>query len=448
MDSGADHAPGPDEADLAWPPAPATVYDGFSWTAGQWSPARPFVIRERKFRELGEVTMRAARLVLAACTRRGATAGELRDVLGVPAGDLPFLHEDEPVADHLLAAIRPDIVTESGVPRIVELNIDGSVGGAPHADLLAARFLDFYRSAPLADSLGLTVAPPAIEARSASLRSLLGLDQGAHVVIPAFSVGTAPGIEEYQAFARFQAPVCESLERLGLDTAAFPLERFATDERGRLLADGRVVDGVLRLFDALSQPGSAGLDALIRAVRARTVRMYTPEAARLLGNKMVLAWLWEDIGRLSGPDREFVRRHIPWSAPAEAVPRPEALARQPTLVLKPAHGSGGTGVVIGRAVPAEAWQHALDSAAALGQHILQEFTDGDRVRLWFTHAGTGETRAAKVRFILGPFIFGGRAAAVVVRHGTPDTGPVLNAVRGAFPNTALLARDDAAAADL
>ena len=447
-DAGTDVASGPGEAGLTWPPAPATVYDGLPRGGARWRPARPFVIRERTFRELGELGLRAARLALAACARRARTAGELRDALGIPAGQLPFLREDEPVADHLLAAMRPDIVTESGVPKIVELNVDGSVGAAPLTDLLASRFLAFYRTTPLAESLGLTVPPPATEARSASIRSSLGLAQGAYVVIPAFSVGTLPGLEEYQAFAKVQAPVCESLGRHGLDADSFPLQQLATDERGRLLADGRTVDGVLRLFDAFNQPGSAGLDALIRAVRARMVRMYTPEATRLLGNKIVLSWLWEDISGLSGPDGEFVRRHIPWSAPAQTVPPPEALARQATLVLKPGHGYGGTGVVIGPAVPPEAWRQALDSAAAQGPHILQEFTDGDRVRLSFTHGGTGEKRTASVRFNLGPFIFGGQTAAVLVRHGTPDAGPVLNLARGAFGNTALLARDDATAADL
>lgn len=448
MNSGAELAPGRGEADVAWPPMPATVYDGTPLAAAQWWPTRPLVIRRQTFSELGQLSMRAARLVLAACARRSATAGELRDALGIPADQVPLLREDEPVADHLLAAMRPDIITESGVPKIVELNIDGAVGGAPRADLLAPRFLAFYRDTPLADSLGLTAPPPAIEARSASMHSGLGLDQGAHVVIPAFSVGTLPGIEEYEAFARFQAPVCESLERYGFDAATFPLQRFATDARGRLLAGDRVVDGILRLFDAYSQPGSPGLDALIRAVRARRVRMYTPEAALLLGNKMVLAWLWDDIGRLSEPDREFVRRHIPWSASIEAVPLPEALARQATLVLKPAQGYGGTGVVIGPAVTPEAWRQALESAAPLKQHILQEFTDGDHVELSFTHPGTGEARWARVTFILGPLIFGGQAAAVLVRHGTPGAGPVLNTAQGAFPSTALLARDDAAAADL
>jgi hypothetical protein len=448
MDSGTDLAPGPDEAGITWPPAPATVYDGLPRDEARWWPNRPFVIRAQTFSELGQLGLRAARLVLAACARRSGTAGELRDALGIPPGRLPFLREDEPVADHLLAAIRPDIVTESGVPKIVELNVDGSVGAAPQADLLASRFLAFYRSTPLAESLGLTIPPPATEARSASIRSYLGLAQGAYVVIPAFSVGTLPGMAEYRAFAKVQAPVCESLGRHRLDAASFPLDRLATDDRGFLLADGRTVDAVLRLFDGFSQPGSAGLDALIRAVRARTVGMYTSEATRLLGNKMVLTWLWQDIGRLSGPDSEFVRRHIPWSAAVEAVPLPEALARQATLVLKPGHGHGGTGVVIGPAVPPEAWRQALDSAAAQGQHILQEFTDGDRVTLSFTHEGTGETRTASVRFILGPFIFGGQTAGVLVRHGTPDAGPVLNAVRGAFAGTALLARDDATAADL
>jgi hypothetical protein len=448
MDPGTDRAPGPDETGLTWPPTPATVFDGLAGDATSWWPTRSFVIRARTLSELGQVGLRAARLVLAACARRSAVAGELRDALGIPAGRLPFLREDEPLADHLLAAVRPDIITESGVPKIVELNVDGSVGAAPRSDLLASRFLAFYRGTPLAESLGLTVPPSATEARSASIRSCLGLARGAYVVIPAFSVGALPGMEEYQAFAHVQAPVCESLGRLGLDAASFPLERLATDERGLLRADGRPVDGVLRLFDGFNQPGSAGLDALIRAVRARTVRMYTPEATRLLGNKMALAWLWEDIGGLSGPDREFVRRHIPWTAPVQAVPLPEALARQATLVLKPGHGYGGTGVVIGPAVTPEEWRQAVDSAAAQGQHILQEFTDGDRVRLSFTHRETGETRTAGVRFNLGPFIFGGQTAAVLVRHGTPDAGPVLNLARGAFGNTALLARNDVTAADL
>lgn len=421
------------------------IYDGFPWT-GQWWPARPFFLRTRTYTGLCEATTRAARLVLAACARRAGTAGELREALGVPPAQVPLLDPDEPVGEHLLAAIRADIVTEDGVPRIVEMNIDGSVGGVPRADLLAPRFLAFFREQPV--PVRLTSPPPATEARSASIRASLGLAPGAHVVIPAFTVGIPPGIEDHRAFSRLQAPVCESLGRHGIDAVAFPLERLATGTGGRLVADGRVVDGVFRLFDAFSQPASPGLDALTRAVRARTTLMYTSDATHLLGNKMVLAWLWADLGRLPGPDRDFVRRHIPWSAPAGAVPAAEALARQATLVLKPAGGYGGTGVVLGPAVSPGEWRRALDAAAAGGPHVLQQFVPGDSVTLSFTHAATGQTRTAAVPFVLGPFVFGGRATTVLVRHGTPAAQPVLSAARGAFPNTALLAADDAPLADL
>jgi hypothetical protein len=431
-----------------WPRPPASLFDGFLWGGGQWWPARPLIIRTRTYRDLCALTGRAAQLVLASCRRRAGTAGELREALGVPAGQLPLLDPDEPLGEHLLASMRPDIVTVSGVPKIVELNIDGAVGAAGHADFLTDRFLEFYRAADIAGVSALTAPPPAVETRSGAIRSCLDLKTGARVVIPVFGVGIVPGLEDPQKFIEWLEPVCESGRRHGLDMIAFRLDRLATDSQQRLLADGRVIDGVLRLFDAFSQPASPGLDALIRAVRARTARMFTPEVTILLTNKMPLAWLWEDIDRLDGDDREFVRRHIPWTVRFEAAHRDQAVARQADLVLKPVDGYGGTGVLVGPAVPAAGWRAGLDTAAADGSHILQDFIDGDMIAMGFTHARTGEARTARVGFVLGPFVFGGKGAAVLVRHGTPGTGAVLNAMQGAFPNTALLTADDAGAADL
>jgi hypothetical protein len=76
---------------------------------------------------------------------------------------------------------------------LVEVNIEGSVGAVPHADLLASRFLTFYRQTPIAAEAGLEAPPAAIPARSLSIRSSLRLVPGAFVVIPAFGVGGFPG---------------------------------------------------------------------------------------------------------------------------------------------------------------------------------------------------------------------------------------------------------------
>jgi hypothetical protein len=434
--------PGPGGRVLPCPPD--SLFDGFPSSGGPWLPARPFIMRSRTFAHFGEVTARAARLVLACCARRAGTAGELREALGLPPGHVPMLDPDEPLGDHLLAAVRPDIVTQAGVPRLVELNIDGAVGGAPHVDFLASRFLAFYDGESAASDL--RPAPGALDLRSRALRSLPGLEAGAHMVIPAFSAGTAPGTEDTARFIRWQQPACESARRHGLTMTVFPLDRLTADSECRLRAGGRPVDGVLRLFDSFSQPRSEGLDALIRAVRARTVQMFTPEATILLTSKMTFAWLWEDAGGLPPADRDFVRRHIPWTVPVREACLDDAAARQDSLVLKPADGYGGTGVVVGAAVPAGQWRRALAAAAAAGGHLLQEYVAGDTVTLGFTHARTGERRAGPVRFVAGPLLFGGEQAGVLIRHGVPGNGagPVLNAQLGAQVNTALLTEDGAA----
>lgn len=433
------------EITLDWPSAPASLYDGVVWGGHHWWPSRPLLLRQETLAGLHELTEHAARLILEACTRRAATAGELREALEVPPGQAPLLDPDEPLAEHLLAAIRPDIVTQAGVPKFVEVNIEGSLGGVPHADLLSSRYLEFYSQRGIT---GLESAGAATATRSRLIRDSLWLEPGAFVVIPAFGVGMHPGLDDHRVFAAWQEPSCVSARLLGLDMATFPLSELTVDGRSRLLAGGRVADGVFRLFDAATQPASPGLDALAQAVRARTIAMFTPEATFLLSNKIVLAWLWEDADRLPGPDRAFIRRHVPWTARAQTVSQSEALAGQDHLVLKPGGGYGGTGVIVGPAVPARTWRHEIDQAAARGGYVVQEYVAGDTITMSFTHRETGEVRTDAVRFVLGPFVFGGQAAGVFVRHGAPGTGAVLNGLQGAFPNTALLAADSAEHADL
>jgi hypothetical protein len=433
-----------------WPAPPPDLFDGFVWGGGHWWPSRPLIIRTGTFHDLCAITERAAQLILASCRRRAANAGELREALSITPEQVPLLDPAEPLGDELLASMRPDIVTERGVPKIVELNIDGAVGGTGHVDFLTERFLDFYRQTGIAASYGLHAPPPAVDTRSEAVRACLGLRAGARVVIPVFGEGVVPGLEDPRKFIEWLQPVCQNQRRQGLDTIAFRLDQLVTDDQQRLLADGQVMDGVLRLFDAFSQPSSPGLDALIRAVRANTVRMFTTETTILLTSKLPLAWLWEDMGKLDEPDAAFVRRHIPWTVRFDAARKTQATDRQAELVLKPTDGHGGTGVLVGPAMTARDWQTGLDTAAAPSAvpHVLQGYIDGDSAAMSFAHGESGEVRTAEVGFVLGPFLFGRKGAAVLVRHGTPGTGAVLNAGQGAFLNTALLAQDGAEAADL
>ncbi len=100
------------------PAGPERLYDGMAGADGDWRPLRPLFLSADRFRELGDLTLRASRLVLDACRRRATTAGGLRRALGVPDGRWPLLADDEVLGEHLLAAIRPDIFSAGTVPGL------------------------------------------------------------------------------------------------------------------------------------------------------------------------------------------------------------------------------------------------------------------------------------------------------------------------------------------
>ncbi|KOV61502.1 hypothetical protein [Streptomyces sp. MMG1121] len=418
------------------------VHDGISGSKGTWRPLRPAFVDRAHYDELGRLSARLMRLILDSCRRRAATVGELQDVLGVEEADTPLLSRAELLGEHLLVAARPDIVYRSGVPWFVEFNIDGALGGTLQADLLASRFRDLYRSLPGGDRID---APPsAVDSRFAEIRTSLELSEGSRVAIPVFRNGAAPGLEDPDAFLAWLDPMCESGRRHGMDTVACPMDQLETDEHGVLLLDGQRVDAVFRLFLSFDQPPGKGLDALVRAVRAGQVRMHTSEATWLLSDKTTMAWLWADKDSLPEADRLLIERHLPWTALFPA-PGPEgeellrhALAHRAELVLKPVGGYGGGGVVLGPDVPDEEWRSALERARRQGRHILQRHVPPDRLALDFYDQESGAVEHAEVPFVLGPFMFGGVPSGVLIRHGVPGGGPVLNAHHGALMSSVLL----------
>jgi hypothetical protein len=429
--------------DLAGAAAPR-VFGSLPGSTIPWLPARPFVMEAGHYLEFTRITGRLARLVLQCCRRRAGTAGELSDALGMDPADLPLLDRPAPLTADLLIALRPDAVYRGGVPKFLELNIDGAVGATPNVDAVGTGFLREYARAGIGREL--RAAHPAIESRFAALSDWLAGKPGRRMVIPVFPVGALPGLGgDTGRFIAWLAPWCEIGRRHGIDTLAFPLEDMRLGTDGRLLAGGAPVDAALRLFLYADQPRSEGGDAFAEAVLAGRLAMHTPEAACLLMNKRTLAWLWSDLELLAEPDQQLVVRHVPHTAylPAgtghgDPLLR-EARARRAGLVLKPAHGSCGIGVTVGPAVTPRAWDTALDEAAAGGGCVLQEYVPPDTTPMDFVHRDTGERCAAEVPFVAGPYLFGGRPAGMLIRHGGPDGGAVLNAHFGALISTALLA---------
>lgn len=428
------------------------VFGGIPGSKLPWLPARPLFMDQAHYRELARITGRLSRLVLEACQRRAGTAGELAGALDMAGTDLPLLDRAAPLGDDLLISLRPDAVYHDGVPKFLELNIDSAIGGSPHVDLVGGRFLHEYGQflhgparAGAGQEVALSVTAPSVQTRFAALADWLGHQGGHRMVIPVFPNDAVPGLGgDPAAFIAWLAPWCEAGRRRGIDTFAAPLEDLRLDAGGGLRAGTAPVDAVLRLFWLPAQPRSEGAAALTHAVLAGQVAMHTPEAACLLMNKRTLAWLWSDLDLLSEPDQRLVTTHIPYTVylPAGTGPGNPLLRRaragRAELVLKPGHGGGGTGVVVGPAVSPRDWTDALDHASAHGGYVLQEYVAPDTAPMDFVHRQTGDRRTADVPFVAGPFLFGGRPCGVLVRHGGPDGGAVLNAQHGAAFNAALL----------
>ncbi|MFD5017127.1 ATP-grasp domain-containing protein [Streptomyces chartreusis] len=416
----------------------ADVFCGVAGAAGPWWPARPVVLRDAFYHELGELADRLGELILRTCMRRARTAGELQHALGLPDREVPMLRRDEPLGEHLLAASRPDVVLASGTPKFLEVNIEGAVGGTAQADLVSGRFLDLYEQE--LPTQGFTAPPSAVDARFAQIRAQF--DHDPTVAIPLYQYGILAGATTEDERIERHRPMIESARRQGVTAFPCPWRDLYNDGEYRLFAKDRQVDAVLRLFVTSSEPPCDGLTAVIESARRGIVHLHTSEATWLLSNKTVLAWLWDDIDALPHTDQQFVREHVPFTVMASLEHQgivAEAIADPSRWVLKPAHGHGGAGVLLGHTQPAETWRAALKTAVDTKDHVLQELVQADHLEMTFLDDRTGQLHTQPVPFVLGPFIFDRRISNVFVRHGAPGGGLIVNAQQGSAVNSVLLA---------
>jgi hypothetical protein len=410
----------------------AEVHENVPSYNESWRPLRPVIVTSSMFAALHEVSVRIAGLILQACQRRAGTAGELRQALGVPAGRIRLLDEDEPLSEELLISGRPDILFSGGIPKFVEFNIDGALGGAFDSDNLAANFDACYRADGVGEPAGLSRPPSAVDGRLRTVAEWLGTAEDRRVaMVMDWSVGHA-GPTDPRQFLGFLQPVAERAALAGFELIPYWLHWLESDDQQRLLVDGRPISHVLRMFVPDTAPPGSGVDALERVVRAGNVRCFTSAATWLLTNKLTLAWLWQDLPQLSEADRDLVRAHIPATALLTSDRVPEALARRAELVLKPVDGSSGRDVLLGRDADPQVWQQAVQRAAAGGGFLLQEFIVCDPLPMDFINTGNGDIVSHAVPACFGPYQFGGRQCGGELRIGFPGGGSVMNVGMGAL----------------
>jgi hypothetical protein len=398
----------------------------------KWRPGRPVIMTASMFQALHEVSDRVAELILQSCQRRARTAGELREALGVPEGRIRLLDENEVLSEQLLVSSRPDVLFSDGVPMFVEFNIDGALGGAFDSDNLAGNFDSVYRSEGISELTGLYPPPSAVDGRLNSVAEWLGDTEDRRVaMVMDWTVGHA-GPEDPREFLKYLQPVVERAKVAGFELLPFWLHWLETDDQLRLLVDGRPVAHVLRMFVPDTAPHSSGRDAIEAVVQAGNVRCYTSSATWLLSNKLILAWLWEDLPQLNEDDQAIVRAHIPQTILLTPDTIADALARQAELVLKPEDGSSGRDVMLGRDASADEWRQAVEKGAASGDFLVQQLVGSDLLPMEFIDLESGEIVEHAVPCCFGPYLFGHKQCGGELRMGYPGGGSIMNVGHGAL----------------
>lgn len=397
-----------------------------------WRPIRPVIMTAGQLAELHEVSDRIAELILQSCLRRARTAGELRQALGVPAGRIKLLDEDELLTDELLISTRPDVLVSGGVPKFVEFNIDGALGGAFDTDVMTRNAANVYADTGIAELAGLYPTPSAVDGRFRTLSDWLGDATDRRLVMVMDWHHGHAGPDDPADFLKFLTPVSERARDFGMELVPYWLHWLQVDEQHRLLVDGKPFSNVFRMFVPDTPPPSDGLDAITAALSAGNLRCFTSSAAWLLTNKMTLAWLWEDLAELSERDQQLVQAHIPRTTRVTASVADELIADQQRLVLKPCDGSAGRGVQLGRDETAEAWQAGVAAAVADGGFLVQELIESDLLSMQFIEMSTGRLVQQGVPVCFGPYLYGHQQCGSLVRMGFPGGGAVMNVDRGAL----------------
>ncbi|HEX4062505.1 MAG TPA: hypothetical protein VHY58_15930 [Streptosporangiaceae bacterium] len=271
-------------------------------------------------------------------------------------------------------------VGESGF-RMLEYNMGSMIGGTDNADICRAMMehpllAEFARAHRLgyADTRRETVANVLTEG---------GFKPDSYPVV-AVTVWPHAWDTDLGPFLQL---IAEQWRELGLDAHACHLGQLEI-RGGRVWLDGRVVDVVYRLFllEHLLEPGGpAVMDPILDATARGEVAMFTPLDSELYASKAALALLSGEASRdlFTSAERAAFDRIVPWTRIVRPGPATledgrvadlmdYAVSHRDDLVLKPAGGCAGEGVVLGwdPATTPELWREQL-ARATRDTYVLQ-----------------------------------------------------------------------------
>ncbi|MDF5732607.1 MAG: hypothetical protein PUP92_32585 [Rhizonema sp. PD38] len=202
-----------------------------------------------------------------------------------------------------------------------------------------------------------------------------------------------------------------------------------------LRCNGQPIDWVYPLFSAENVLADVtSYAALKAAVCANKVDMPVPQSGKIFGSKLALALLqqYAEDPQASIAQRELVRHWIPWTAHLQESQLTLAIAQQQELILKPALGYAGKGVVVGREVASEEWQRILKTILtdAVEPFVVQKFYPPLIEHFTTSHPQHGSC-SYHGRSVYGVYVMDGKAGgAPLVRSAPADRSAAINFATG------------------
>lgn len=300
---------------------------------------------------------------------------------------------------------RPDVIWEGRRIGLLELNAD-SPAMMLYADEVQALQREIFPLRDLDQGGALTFdhrIPVLLEALVETYREWGGTEEK-----PSIAVIDWPG----QKTGSEQAHLARHFSAAGHHS--FVCHPHELELRGgRLFGRGERIDIVQRrlLFPEVVAR-RAELVPLLTAYRERTVCVVNPLRSYLVGCKGVLAELCKRRSSFPEAMRTVIDRVLPRTHNIEELDGAE-LRERASWVLKPAFGSGGSGVQIGRYTDEATWERALEVAHA-GCWIAQSYLPIPLYRVPLTSAPPGGAELP-LYANWNPFFFGGKPAGGIAR---------------------------------
>ena len=261
---------------------------------------------------------------------------------------------------------RADLVRGPAGFQMVEFNTSSSLGSLEFGVLCEAVLTDgafsgFARSERLyyVDPLTMLVD---------TLLDVTGLDPTDHPVIAIADWPTTPVVVNASLFG-------DLLTDMGFQVVACTVNELEFTRDGLYCGDLRV-DAIYRSFllKELADDATAPelLQPVVEAVRTGAVRLFSPVNADLYGTKTCMALLSDDAHRdkFTAEELEVADRVLPWTRAMTGALTEYVLGHRDELLIKPAMGHAGRGVIAGWLVSPREWAEHV-RAAARGHCIVQ-----------------------------------------------------------------------------